>query len=81
MGTAFNLMFLGIIYFIFVLVKPKAAMFWMKNPDKLWGIAISAALFMGGMVLFGEYIQSKESKAPQTTKTSELPSIVPETEK
>jgi len=74
MGTAFNLMFLGIIYFIFVLVKPKMALFWMKKPDKLWGIAISAALFMGGMVLYGEYLQSQKIDTP-TVQADEIPTV------
>jgi hypothetical protein len=54
LNTAFTLMLLTALFFIFGMIKPKWMLFWMKSPDRAWILAITALLIMGSFTLFGE---------------------------
>jgi hypothetical protein len=79
LNTAFTLMVLTALFLLFGLIKPKWVLFWMKNPDRIWVLTMTALLFMGSMTLFGEAnrrireAQAQHAGAPQPAAVQSIP--------
>lgn len=68
LNTAFTLMLLTALFFIFGMIKPKWMLFWMKSPDRAWILAITALLIMGSFTLYGEANKRLKEEQKATTK-------------
>jgi len=52
--AAINILIYTAIFFLIGMFKPNWALFFMKKPDRVMVIMLSAVLFMVGATLFGE---------------------------
>jgi hypothetical protein len=77
LNTAFTLMVLTALFLLFGLIKPKWMLFWMKNPDRIWVLAITAFLFMASMTLYGEanrrLQEAQQASGPQPAVAQSVP--------
>jgi hypothetical protein len=77
LNAAFTMMILTALFLLFGLIKPKWVLFWMKNPDRIWVLAITAILVMGSMTLYGEankrLREAQQASAPQPTAAQSVP--------
>jgi hypothetical protein len=60
---------LSVVVLIVGLFKPKWIFLWMDKPGRFPVIWLASALFMAGMVLFGEGNKRLATEKSQTTKT------------
>jgi hypothetical protein len=71
-----NVLILSLCILIVGLVKPHWILFWMDKPERMPIIALSAVLFMVGVVMFGEANQeniNEKLKQPELKEVSETP--------
>lgn len=81
----FNVIILAFVVLAVGLFKPKWIFLWMDEPSRFAVVFLAAAIFMGGMVLFGEgnkkIAQEKAAATatanPQAAATAEVPNVVP----
>lgn len=74
--TSFTLMLLTALFLLFGLIKPKWVLFWMKNPDRIWVLAITVFLVMISFTLFGE-ANKRLREAQQQPAATTTPAPVP----
>jgi hypothetical protein len=73
---AFNVLIFAAIVLIVGLIKPKWILLWMDQPSRLGIVAIAAAFFMGGMILFGEgnkQLQQEKAQAAAEAAAAQKP--------
>lgn len=63
--TAITLLICILIFLIAGLITPTRTLFWMKNPDRLMVIFISAVLFMAAWTLYGEGMKRRAAAQEQ----------------
>ena len=82
---SFNVLAISLIVLIVGMIKPKWILLWMEKPGRIAIVCISAAIFMAGMVMFGEgnkqlqqekAQQSKEQTAQPAKSADEVPQPV-----
>lgn len=82
---SFSFLILSALILLIGLIKPKWILFWMEQPERLSILFIASALFMAGMVMFGEgnkRLQQEKITASQhiATPDSETPIPAPGTD-
>lgn len=79
---SFNVLAISLIVLIVGMIKPKWILLWMEKPGRIAIVCISGAIFMAGMVMFGEgnkqlqqekAQQSKEQAVQPTQSADEVP--------
>ncbi len=64
-----NLLIISVLILIVGLINPKWLLVWIDKPGRMPIIMIASALFMGGMILFGE--GSKRKKEAEAVATEQ----------
>ena len=71
---SFNVLAISLIVLIVGMIKPKWILLWMEKPGRIAIVCISGAIFMAGMVMFGEgNKQLPQEKAQQSKEQSVQP--------
>lgn len=78
---AINLGILTLLFFVFGMIKPQWALFFMEKPSRWLVSVITTILFMVTMTLYGEGVQqakmAQKHKKPVTPITVPVPAPVP----
>lgn len=72
-----NLLILSACLLIVGLIKPNWILFWMEKPGRLPIIALSSALFMGGVVMFSQANLENQNEKKAITDTNKEVSDIP----
>jgi hypothetical protein len=71
---SFNVLAISLIMLIVGMIKPKWILLWMEKPGRIAIVCLSAAIFMAGMVMFGEgNKQLQQEKAQQSKEQAVQP--------
>ena len=65
---SFNIVAISLIVLIVGMIKPKWILLWMEKPGRFPIACISAAIFMAGMVMFGEGNKQLQQEKSQQSK-------------
>lgn len=65
---SFNILAFSLIVLIVGMIKPKWILLWMEKPGRIAIVCIAGAIFMIGMVMFGEGNKQLQLEKAQLTK-------------
>jgi hypothetical protein len=83
--AAINLALVTILFFLIGMIKPKWALFFLDNPDRMIVLAITAVLTMVSITMYGEghrrstLAQEVQLASPQKAEPAPVPVPVPVT--